>query len=314
MSSRSRHHALRITYQLKPKMQTIEELKRKIQSTQDLQTVVKTMKAMAAVKIRQFEKAADALDDYNQTVEMGLQVILRNRPGLLIGARGSSGGNVGAVIFGSDQGMCGQINDQIVSHAMDTLDKNVQINTEERLIIAVGERIRARLADMGRPVLEHIQVPASVTGITRNVQDLVSIIEAWNRNKNLYQVYLFYSRHLSGARYQPHTVHLFPLDHQWLENLRQKPWPTRSVPMFTSAWDPMFSAMIRQYIFVSIFRAFAESLASENASRLAAMQGAEKNIQERISALNNQYHQRRQMLITEELLDIVSGFEALKKK
>jgi pyruvate, water dikinase len=58
--------------------------------------------------------------------------------------------------------------------------------------------------------------------------------------------------------------------------------------------------------------ATAESLASENASRLASMQGAERNIAGQLDDLNRQYHQKRQMAITEELLDIVSGFEALK--
>jgi F-type H+-transporting ATPase subunit gamma len=78
-------------------------------------------------------------------------------------------------------------------------------------------------------------------------------------------------------------------------------------------WDALFSALIRQYLFVSLYRAFAESLASENASRLAAMQNAERNIDERLTALQGQFHQQRQSSITEELLDIVSGFEALKE-
>jgi F-type H+-transporting ATPase subunit gamma len=82
--------------------------------------------------------------------------------------------------------------------------------------------------------------------------------------------------------------------------------------MFTMDWDAFFSALIRQYLFVSLFRAFAESLASENASRLASMQGAEKNIQDRLRDLSSRYHQQRQMSITEELLDIVSGFEAIE--
>jgi F-type H+-transporting ATPase subunit gamma len=75
----------------------------------------------------------------------------------------------------------------------------------------------------------------------------------------------------------------------------------------------LFSALIRQYLFVSLFRACAESLASENASRLAAMRGAERNIGERISELTNLFHQTRQMAITEELLDIAAGFEALSE-
>jgi F-type H+-transporting ATPase subunit gamma len=78
--------------------------------------------------------------------------------------------------------------------------------------------------------------------------------------------------------------------------------------------DQLFSALIRQYLFVSLFRACAESLASENASRLAAMQGAERNIEERLEELQTQFHQQRQMTITEELLDIVAGFEALSGK
>jgi F0F1-type ATP synthase gamma subunit len=60
-------------------------------------------------------------------------------------------------------------------------------------------------------------------------------------------------------------------------------------------------------------RASAESLTSENASRLASMQGAERNIEERLEQLTQRYHRGRQMAITEELLDIVTGFEALRK-
>jgi F-type H+-transporting ATPase subunit gamma len=88
-------------------------------------------------------------------------------------------------------------------------------------------------------------------------------------------------------------------------------WPGRGLPAYTMDWAPLFSSLIRHYLFVSLFRAFAETMASENASRLVAMQGAEKNIDERLVELNAQFHQKRQMSITEELLDIVAGFEAL---
>ena len=70
-------------------------------------------------------------------------------------------------------------------------------------------------------------------------------------------------------------------------------------------------ALIREYLFVSLFRACAESLASENASRLAAMQRADKNIDELLEGLNGTFHRLRQSGIDEELFDVVSGFEAL---
>ncbi len=70
-------------------------------------------------------------------------------------------------------------------------------------------------------------------------------------------------------------------------------------------------ALVREYLFVSLFRACAESLASENASRLVAMQRAEKNIDELLINLNRDFHRLRQSNIDEELFDVISGFQAL---
>jgi len=70
-------------------------------------------------------------------------------------------------------------------------------------------------------------------------------------------------------------------------------------------------ALIREYLFVSLFRASAESFASENASRLAAMQRAYKNIDDLLEDLNGTYHRLRQSGMDEELFDVISGFETL---
>ena len=69
--------------------------------------------------------------------------------------------------------------------------------------------------------------------------------------------------------------------------------------------------LIREYLFISLFRACAESLASENASRLAAMERADKNINDLLEQLHRSFHQLRQSGIDEELFDVISGFEAL---
>ena len=77
--------------------------------------------------------------------------------------------------------------------------------------------------------------------------------------------------------------------------------------------EPTLFALIREYLFVSLFKACAESLASENASRLSAMQRAEKNIEDLLYDLHNTFNSLRQSSIDEELFDVVSGFEALNK-
>jgi F-type H+-transporting ATPase subunit gamma len=71
-------------------------------------------------------------------------------------------------------------------------------------------------------------------------------------------------------------------------------------------------ALLREYLFVSLFRACAESLASENASRLAAMDRADRNIDQMRHSLSDRFHRLRQGRIDEELADVISGFEALK--
>jgi F-type H+-transporting ATPase subunit gamma len=291
-------------------METIEDLKRRIESTEDLQSVVKTMKAMAAVKIRQFELAVESLRDYARTIELGLRAALRDRTGAMVGARPGGKRRLGGVVFGSDQGMCGQLNDQVVSHAMEEMKRSSGGAAPPR-VLAVGRRAAARLEEANQPVESVLAAPGSIRGVGPGVRELLARIEDWNREGTVDRILLYHSRPLSGARYEPRTVPLLPVDRLWLEGIRKKPWPTRALPLFTMDWDPLFSALIRQYLYVWLFRAFAESLASENASRLVSMQGAERNIRDRLDELIMRYHRQRQMTITEELLDIVSGFEAL---
>jgi len=88
-------------------------------------------------------------------------------------------------------------------------------------------------------------------------------------------------------------------------------WPTGNLPEVRGEGAQTLRALVREYLFVSLFRACAESLASENASRLAAMQRAEKNIDELLEDLNRNFHRLRQSSIDEELFDVISGFEAL---
>jgi F-type H+-transporting ATPase subunit gamma len=293
-------------------METVEGLKRRIESTEDLQSVVKTMKALAAVKIRQFERAVESLEDYYRTVETGLRAVFQGGRAGRVFTRKGAGRVTGAVVFGSDQGMCGQLNDQVVGHALNHLD-GLQPPPEKRILLPVGERARSRLEERGRSLEASMAVPGAVSGIAPRVRDLLLKITSWQEEQGVDRVLLFHSEPLSGASYRPRTVGLLPLDRVWLDGLRRRPWPTRALPFFRGDPRALFSGLVREYLFVALFRGFAQSLASENASRLASMQGAEKNIEERLADLRNRYHRQRQMSITEELLDVVAGFEALNK-
>ena len=291
-------------------MQTIEPLKRKIKSAHDLLSVVKTMKVLAAVSIRQYERAVESLVEYNRTVEMGLQVVLKQRPEGIRIAEPVLKERLGAIIFGSDQGMVGQFNEVIARHAVSEINK-LQVKRENRIVLAVGMRVISSLEEAGQPVEEYFSMPGSTAAITPAVEDLALKMEKWRLQQKIDQIVIFYNRE-SGASYSPHTIHLLPVDPGWFQDLEQKPWPSRAIPFFTMDWNRLFSSLIQQYLFVSLYRAFAESLASENAGRLASMQAAERNIENLLEELNSQFQQQRQSSITEELLDIVAGFEVLR--
>jgi F-type H+-transporting ATPase subunit gamma len=288
----------------------IEHLKRKIKSAQDLLSVVKTMKVLAAVSIRQYEKAMESLVEYNRTVEMGLQVVLKQRPEGIRIAEPVLKERLGVIIFGSDQGMVGQFNEVIARHAVSEMNK-LQVKRKNRIVLAVGMRVISSLEEAGQPVEEYFSPPGSTAAITSAVEDMALKMEKWRSQEKIDQIVIFYNRE-SGASYSPHTIHLLPVDPGWFQDLEQKPWPSRVIPFFTMDWNRLFSSLIQQYLFVSLYSAFAESLASENAGRLASMQAAERNIEDLLEELNFQFHQQRQSSITEELLDIVAGFEALR--
>jgi F-type H+-transporting ATPase subunit gamma len=294
-------------------METIESLRRKIAVSQELQEVVKTMKTIAAVSIRQYEKAVASLRQYSHTVEMGMQIVMRGQREESAQPRPAPGRRLGAILFGSELGMCGQFNELLVSYALDRF-KELQAAKEERSLVAVGARVVSRLEEAGEQVESYFAVPGSVSGITSRVQELLLKIEAWQCPGGIDRVMLFHHQPVSGAVYRPLAVPLLPIDMDWLESLGQKPWPSRVLPTFTMARPRLVYALLGQYLFVSLYRAFAESLASENAARLSSMQAAENNIDERLKELRLRYNQLRQSTITEELLDIVAGFEALTGK
>jgi F-type H+-transporting ATPase subunit gamma len=294
-------------------VQTLEALQRKVRTAEELHSVVRTMKALAAASIRQYEKAVESLAAYQRTVELGLRIVLTAGPARLTIAKPAPRRGVGAIVFGSDQGMCGQLNEQIAAHAVHAMQQ-VGAGPRDRRLSTVGGRVAAHLEEGGQPVAARFAVPDSIATITPRVQELLLHIEAWHAQQQLAHVYLFYSRHLSSVAYQPHTVHLLPVDQTWLQRVQQHAWPSQALPTFTMDRERLFSALIRQYLFISLYQALAESLASEHASRLAAMQHADRNIHERLEELRAEFRQQRQLAITTELLDIVAGFEALADK
>ncbi len=292
-------------------METLESFRRRIAVASEMQSVVKTMKTLAAVNIRQYEGAVASLADFNRTIRLGFQILFRDRPAEIRSPRKSK--QFGAIVFGSDQGMCGQFNEQIADYTIDYIRSRGTRITDWSLLV-LGTRVQSRLADNDMPIDSTASLPGSLSGITPLVQGLLLRLERWQSDLNLVRVYVFHNRRLSPSTFGPRHFRLLPPDLRTLARARADEPGFRTLPVFAMQRDALLRALIRQYLFVALYRSCAESLASENASRIAAMQAAEKNVEEKLVELTKEFNQLRQTAITEETLDLITGFEALTAK
>lgn len=289
------------------------ELQRKINSASDLQSVVRTMKTMAAVNITQYENAVNSLADYYQTVQLGLSVFFHQANSVGAGEYlmlKDDPKNIGIIVFGSDQGLVGQFNDLLADFVIETL----QTYPGEKYIWAIGERIQSLFSAADINLGNSFRLPGSLEAISDLVGELILEIESQRVNKGISQLFVFYNTPTSKSSYAPTFQKLLPFDKSWKDEFLMAKWSTKSLPELLNDKGSTFKVFISEYLFVSIYKACAGSLASENASRLEAMLRAEKNIEELLDGLNRNFRRQRQTGIDEELFDLVAGYEALLEK
>jgi F-type H+-transporting ATPase subunit gamma len=295
-------------------MDTLEDLNRKLDGAKDIKSVVEAMKAMAASNISQYEMAVTSLGDYYYTVTLGIKAYLTAEKVETIiekpENKQTKAPAICAIVFGSDLGLVGRFNDLISDFVL----KSIKELPGEKEIWIIGERVQAILKDSGFPGKKFYPVPSSMEDVTPLIRKILIDIDESRENDKVKKFYVFHNHPKSEAVYEPVMQHLLPLDEQWMKNLTGIQWPSKNIPELTGDAVTTLAALLNGYLFVSLFKACADSLAAENASRLEAMQRAETNISNMLENLGKKFQSLRQSQIDEELFDVVSGFEALKKK
>lgn len=286
-------------------METLHALHKRIETTAKLQTIVKTMKTLSAVNIRQYEKTATALDQYLQTIILGLEIVIKDCV-LPQHQDKQAGVRRGLVVFGSDQGLCGRFNERMATLVSNKVQSSHQ--EEQTYLMVIGARLAARLEAEEVVIAKRFWAPSSAGGINNSVYQILLTLEQWQNTYQLSHIDLFFNLRESSIICAPFCQPLLPIDYNQLSEMAHKPWPGRSLPQYSVGPEQFFSALIRQFLLVHLFKAQAESLVSEQASRLQSLQNAEKNIQEHLEELGGQFRAERQATITAELLDLVAGY------
>lgn len=293
---------------------TLAQIDRRVDSAQELESVTHTMKGVAAVSVRHFERAAVAMGVYEATLDRGLQVVARDLDAADVSWELSSRfppQRSAVIVFGSNQGLCGPVNRHVARHAAEVV---AACPTTVFEVVAVGFRLGSELELNGVPPDVVLELPNSIDGISRRAAELLVRIDHWRHTDPNPAVQLvfpsFRGRH---AGFEPADRPLLPFDTARLREQVGQPWPGRSLPTYSVGRTELLATLVRQSVFAALNRSFAQTMASVAASRLAAMDSAQRDVEERLAELHRKRHRLRQAAVTEELLDVVSGFEAMRE-
>jgi F-type H+-transporting ATPase subunit gamma len=293
-------------------MASAREMRLRIKSVKNISQVTRALEAVSAAKVR---KAIQALTATRSYATKAWQVLrhITNQPGSLnlhplLTARANPK-NALVIVMTADRGLAGAYNTNIIRYVLQRFDK-YPLPVK---FITVGRKGRDLLLRMRKPVLaDFSNLPSapkfsSVSAIGRLVVD--DFIKG-----EVDEVYLIYTDFVNMARQVTTLKKLLPLEIENAEQLVQEFEP-RTGPAAAYEFEPdqkeILDEMIPRFTALQIYQAILESQASEHAARMVAMRNATENAKELVSALQLAYNKVRQQSITNDILDIVGGAEAL---
>lgn len=288
--------------------QTLETLTRHSDTLTSIRGIVHTMKTLSAINAAPYEHAARSIEAYHQTILQSFAAFAYRTGGINLRQDDSLEHLV--IVFGSDHGLCGNYNEVLAEEVRQHCEGQT---TGKQRLLCIGAQMNDALDDLGLAPEAILLPPASADGIGRLAGDIVTRMDRFSQGQPLHHLAVtlaFTQRGDHGLR-EPVTHRLLPLAPSLLQ--REKHWDSRSLPDYTMEADALLSSLIRSHIFASVFRASAEAMVTENSARLALMQQAEQSVDERIEEVTGELRSVRQTEITNELMDVIIGFEALKK-
>ena len=286
-------------------MATREGIRRRLLGARSLRQVVRTMKTLATVRIGMARRVVAASNEADATLALAFAALLRVHPTLADVPEPRADAPAGVIAFGSDHGLCGPFNDRLARHAAAFV---ARLGVGPRGVLVVGRRLRVRMERHGVAVARTNTAPAGWAAIDDSVAEVFVTIDQWLR-EGVARIVLVHHRPVGAVAFRPHLVQLWPLDPTELRSWRDRPWPTRGLPIVLPSPESALRALVRQHVQLALARAFAASLAAENGARLAAMEAAERNVDARVTLLEHASALARQSAITAELLDVQAAMQ-----
>ena len=291
-------------------MASLDDLKKRISSVKSTQKITKAMKMVAAAKLRKAQDGAEKGRPYSEKMH---NIILNlsknitdkeNAPRLL---SGSGENNIHlCVVMTSDRGLCGGFNSNIIKKAK----KYFQIKQDEGKIIkiiTVGSKGYDQLKrQFGDNIIEKISFKESKNANFFDAEKVGKIIIEKFSNKEFDICTIFYNQFKNVITQIPQELQIIPLETK--DNDENKLDDNYE---FEPEEDEILGNLLPKNISTQIFKAMLENSASEQGSRMSAMDNATRNAGEMVDKLTIEYNRSRQAAITKELIEIISGAESL---
>lgn len=277
-------------------MEQLPHLQARIASLQELRELVQALRALAASHLQQAQSELVGMRGYTEVVEYAVAecVALLAEADARITANGppSNNGNVLLVVC-SEHGFAGGFNTRLLDHAV------AERKAGQRLVI-IGRRGTMLATEKGLAIDRNFPMATHVGGVvtvTRRVADYLAGVATAD---------IVFGSYRRGGDFEPRLRNVFPLDPDILPRAGN-----RGSPLHHLAPEVLLQRLAGEYLFAEITRAVMESLASENGARLRVMETADHNIGDKLDGLRRSENTLHQEAITTELLDVVTGSEAI---
>jgi F-type H+-transporting ATPase subunit gamma len=294
-------------------MPSLKQFRNRINSVKSTRKITAAMKMVAAAKLRRFQEAAESARPYASRMERMVVSLAQNLAGIPGAPRmlaGTGGDNVHLlVVCTADRGLCGGFNGSIVRETRKFVAELHKAGKTVKLL-CVGRKGRDLLR---RDLKDHIV--GEITGIGRRGVAYDEALQVAGKIAELFEAGAFdvctviFNRFKSAMTQVVTRQRLVPL--ALPAAATEKPGGPKAIHIFEPAEDEILAELLPRNVAVQMFQALLESAASEQGARMTAMDSATRNAGEMIDSLTLKYNRTRQASITKELIEIISGAEAL---
>ncbi|MFL6857413.1 MAG: F0F1 ATP synthase subunit gamma [Allosphingosinicella sp.] len=296
-------------------MASLKALKGRIASVKSTQKITKAMKMVAAAKLRRAQQAAEAGRPYAERMEqvmasLAARVARTPQSPRLLAGTGADQTHL-LVVCTSDRGLAGAFNTNIVRAARRTAEELIRQGKNVQFYL-VGRKGRAVIGRLyPRQIVHQHDTSAMKFAAFGDAQAIADDLARRYEAGNFDVAHLFYAHFKSAIVQEPVSQQIIPIAVPQSDSEGSAAGGSLAGIEYEPDEDEILAALLPRNLAVQIFRALLENAASEQGSRMAAMDNATRNAGDMINRLTIQYNRTRQAAITTELVEIISGAEAL---